>query len=59
MRVFVSNVCSALRISKATGAEVLAVGCPFCMQMFETAKSSVADVPVVKDVVELIAEGLE
>ena len=45
--------------AKATGAEVLAVGCPFCMQMFETAKSSVADGPVVKDVVELIAEGLE
>ncbi|CAG0999608.1 partial putative iron-sulfur-binding oxidoreductase FadF, partial [Anaerolineae bacterium] len=44
--------------AKATGAEVLAVGCPFCMQMFETAKSSVADGPVVKDVVELIAEGL-
>jgi Fe-S oxidoreductase len=43
---------------KVTGAEVLAVGCPFCMQMFETAKSSVADGPVVKDVVELIAEGL-
>jgi Fe-S oxidoreductase len=44
--------------AKATGADVLAVGCPFCMQMFETAKSSVADGPVVKDVVELIAEGL-
>jgi Fe-S oxidoreductase/nitrate reductase gamma subunit len=44
--------------AKATGAEVLAVGCPFCMQMFETAKSSVADGPIVKDVVELIAEGL-
>jgi Fe-S oxidoreductase len=44
--------------AKATGAEVLAVGCPFCMQMFETAKSSVTDGPVIKDVVELIAEGL-
>ena len=44
--------------AKATGAEVLAVGCPFCMQMFETAKSSVSDGPVVKDIVELIADGL-
>ena len=44
--------------AKATGADVVAVGCPFCMQMFETAKSSVADGPVVKDVVELVAERL-
>lgn len=42
--------------AKATGAEVVAVGCPFCMQMFETAQSSVENGPVVKDVVELIAE---
>jgi len=42
--------------AKATGAEVLAVGCPFCMQMFETAKSSVGDGPEIKDVAELIAE---
>lgn len=44
--------------AKDTGAEVLAVGCPFCMQMFETAKSSVEDGPVIKDVAELIAERL-
>jgi Fe-S oxidoreductase len=44
--------------AKATGADTLAVGCPFCMQMFETAKSSVADGPVIKDVAELIAERL-
>jgi Fe-S oxidoreductase len=44
--------------AKSTGVEVLAVGCPFCMQMFETAKSSVADGPMVKDVAELIAERL-
>ena len=44
--------------AKATGAEVLAVGCPFCMQMFETAKSSVGDGPQIKDVAELIAERL-
>ncbi|MBI5670168.1 MAG: (Fe-S)-binding protein [Chloroflexi bacterium] len=45
--------------AKATGADVVAVGCPFCMQMFETAKSSVSGGPDVKDVAELIAERLE
>jgi Fe-S oxidoreductase len=44
--------------AKATGAGVVAVGCPFCMQMFETAKSTMGEGPVVKDVVELIAERL-
>ncbi|HEX2623531.1 MAG TPA: heterodisulfide reductase-related iron-sulfur binding cluster [Phototrophicaceae bacterium] len=44
--------------AKATGAEVLAVGCPFCMQMFNTAKSEIPDGPEIKDVVELIAERL-
>jgi Fe-S oxidoreductase len=42
--------------AKQTGAEVVAVGCPFCMQMFETAHSEMPDGPVVKDIVELIAE---
>lgn len=45
--------------AKATGAETVAVGCPFCMQMFETAKSSVPDGPTVKDVAELVAERLK
>ena len=44
--------------AKATGAETLAVGCPFCMQMFTTAQTAVEGGPVVKDVVEIIAEGL-
>jgi Fe-S oxidoreductase len=44
--------------AKATGAQTLAVGCPFCMQMFETAKSSIPDGPQIKDVAELIAERL-
>jgi Fe-S oxidoreductase len=44
--------------AKATGAEVVAVGCPFCMQMFESAQSEVADGPVVKDIAELVAERL-
>jgi Fe-S oxidoreductase len=42
--------------AKATGAEVLAVGCPFCAQMFESAKSNIGDGPIIKDVAELIAE---
>ena len=44
--------------AKATGADVVAVGCPFCMQMFNTAQSDVADGPEVKDIVELIADRL-
>lgn len=43
----------------ATGADTLAVGCPFCMQMFETAKSEHGDGPVVRDVAEMLAEQLE
>ncbi len=42
----------------ATGAEIVATGCPFCMQMFETAKSTTGGELVVKDVAELIAERL-
>ncbi len=42
----------------ATGAETLAVGCPFCMQMFNTAKSERPNGPVVRDVVEMLAERL-
>jgi Fe-S oxidoreductase len=45
--------------AKATGADVLAVGCPFCMQMFESARPQVADGPAIKDIAELIAERLE
>ncbi|MBL8130828.1 MAG: 4Fe-4S dicluster domain-containing protein [Anaerolineae bacterium] len=44
--------------AKATGAEVLAVGCPFCMQMFESAKANVGEGPEIKDIVELVAERL-
>ncbi len=42
----------------ATGAQTLAVGCPFCLQMFETAKATVGGDIVIKDVVELIADRL-
>ena len=46
--------------AKATGADTLAVGCPFCMRMFTDASqdASGAGGPVVKDVVEIIAENL-
>jgi Fe-S oxidoreductase len=44
--------------AKNTGAEIVAVGCPFCAQMFETAKSEVEGGPIVKDVAELVAERL-
>jgi hypothetical protein len=44
--------------ARDTGADVLAVGCPFCMQMFESSKGMVANAPVVKDIVELIADNL-
>jgi Fe-S oxidoreductase len=51
---------SATRYKEArdTGAEVLAVGCPFCMQMFKSAEGEVEGAPEVKDVAELIADQL-
>ncbi len=44
--------------AKMTGADVVAVGCPFCMQMFESARPAVPDGPAIKDVAELVAERL-
>lgn len=44
--------------ASATGAATLAVGCPFCMQMFETARANAGEGPVVRDIVELLAEKL-
>ena len=41
-----------------TGADTIAVGCPFCMQMFESARSTLGDGPAIKDVAELVAERL-
>ena len=41
-----------------TGAETLAVGCPFCMRMFEDASKEVDGGPKVFDVAEIIAESL-
>lgn len=44
--------------SIATGSDTLAVGCPFCLRMFEDASQEEAyqGGPAVKDVVEIIAE---
>jgi Fe-S oxidoreductase len=55
-----------LRVSEArlqeasdTGAETVAVGCPFCMVMMEDAARSQGEIIRVKDVVELIDERLQ
>jgi len=45
--------------AKATGAETLAVGCPFCMRMFVDASGEVKNGPRIKDVAELILERIE
>ena len=45
--------------AQATGAETLAVGCPFCLRMFTDAQGEAGPGgPAIKDVVELIAERL-
>ena len=41
-----------------TGADTLAVGCPFCMRMFEDAGKESATGPQVLDIVEIIADSL-
>ncbi|HEX9680435.1 MAG TPA: (Fe-S)-binding protein, partial [Anaerolineales bacterium] len=47
-----------VREAMATGAETLAVGCPFCMIMLRDAARAAGDTLVVKDVVEVVAERL-
>ena len=42
----------------ATGAETLAVGCPFCARMLGDANSQAGDVMNVKDVAEIVAEAI-
>ena len=51
---------SDLRIQQAvdTGAEVLAVACPYCLQMFEDSARTMGLELEVKDLVELLAESL-
>ncbi len=51
---------SVVRVQQAaaTGAEILAVACPYCLQMFEdSVKTSGLELEV-KDVSELLAEAL-
>ena len=45
--------------ARATGADTVAVGCPFCLTMMSDAANAAQEGVVVKDVVELIAESLE
>ena len=45
--------------ARATGADTVAVGCPFCLTMMTDAATAAQEGVVVKDVVELIAESLE
>ncbi len=52
---------SVIRVQQAaaTGAEILAVACPYCLQMFEDAVKTLGLELEVKDVSELLAEALE
>jgi len=52
---------SDLRVRQAaqTGAKVLAVACPYCMQMFEDSVKTMGIELEVKDIAELLAESLE
>ena len=47
-----------LRQAQATGAKVLAVGCPFCLIMLGDAARQAGDTIAVRDVVEVVAEHL-
>jgi Fe-S oxidoreductase len=45
-----------LRQAQATGAKVVAVGCPFCLVMLGDAAHEQGDAVEVRDVVELVAD---
>jgi Fe-S oxidoreductase len=45
--------------AKATGANLVAVGCPFCLTMMTDASKADGDTVTVKDVAELVAERLQ
>jgi Fe-S oxidoreductase len=47
-----------LRQAEATGAQTLAVGCPFCMLMLTDASRATGEKMQVRDVAEIIAERL-
>ena len=46
------------REAVSTGAQTLAVGCPFCTRMFEDARAESGGGPLVADIAEIIAQGL-
>ncbi len=46
------------RIAGSTGAETLAVGCPFCATMMHDANNQKGTPMKVKDVAEIVAEAL-
>jgi Fe-S oxidoreductase len=48
-----------LNEAKATGAQTLAVGCPFCMTMLTDAATADGGKIVVKDVAEIVAEKMK
>ncbi len=52
---------SNLRVRQAveTGADILAVACPYCLQMFEDATANLQAGIEVRDISELLAESLE
>ena len=45
--------------AQATGATTLAVGCPFCLIMLSDANGALGEPLELKDIAELVAEGLE
>jgi len=45
--------------ARASGAQVLAVGCPFCLTMMSDASKSEGDSMLVKDVAEIVAERMK
>jgi Fe-S oxidoreductase len=45
--------------AKETGADTLAVGCPFCMTMLSDASKADEGTMQVKDVAELVAERMK
>jgi Fe-S oxidoreductase len=44
--------------AKATGADTLAVGCPFCARMLNDANTQAGAPMKVKDVAEIVAEAI-
>ena len=44
--------------AQATGADTLAVGCPFCLRMLADAQAASGAGPIVRDVAEILAEQL-